>query len=260
MLQLRKITGASLFIIIILFVSLFIGTNGAAFAVTVDSDVYSDLLQMTIDGKKFDVADYPADANAETRMLSFIEYGYSFDETARDKFALFAYVYNPKKDVVATSGQNKIQLASAYDAAGNATEYTKYRLQLVSASADGLFLKYKIAESAEIVKRLTNRDARRYDVSGIELTTRGDYNATEYAVAKTLTFSGYMPGFGENQSTENTLKCSEKGMTETVALELNHTYYRTGHSDKGANHFNQINTAYFSIPGKYMNEYEKSIL
>ena len=252
--KIRKITGASLFIIIILFVSLFIGTNGAAFAVTVDSDVYADLMQMTIDGKKFDVADYPANENGDTRMLSFIEYGYSFDETARDKFALFAYVYNPKKDVVATSGQNKIQLASAYDAAGNATEYTKYRLQLVSASADGLFLKYKIAESAEIVKRLTNRDARRYDVSGIELTTRGDYNATEYAVAKTMTFSGYMPGFGENQSTENTLKCTEKGMTETVALELNHTYYRTGHSDKGANHFNQINTAYFSIPGKYMND------
>lgn len=250
--KIRKITGASLFIIIILFVSLFIGTNGAAFAVTVDSDVYADLMQMTIDGKKFDVADYPANDNGETRMLSFIEYGYSFDETARDKFALFVYVYNPKKNVVATSGQNKIQLASAYDAAGNATEYTKYRLQLVSASADGLFLKYKIAESAEIVKRLTNRDARRYDVSGIELTTRGDYNAIEYAVAKTLTFSGYMPGFGENQSTA--LKCAEKGMTETVALELNHTYYRTGHSDKGANHFNQINTAYFSIPGKYMND------
>lgn len=256
-LQIRKITGVSLLIILLSVALLLIGTNGTAFAVTVDSDVYADLMQMTIDGKKFDVADYPANENGETRMLSFIEYGYSFDDAARDKFALFAYVYNPKKNVVATSGQNKIQLASAYDAAGNATEYTKYRLQLVSASADGLFLKYKIAESAEIVKRLTNRDARRYDVSGIELTTRGDYNATEYAVAKTLTFSGYMPSFGENQSAENTLKCTEKGMTETVALELNHTYYRTGHSDKGANHFNQINTAYFSIPGKYMNEYEK---
>lgn len=252
--KIRKITGVSLLIILLSVILLFIGTNGTAFAVTVDSDVYSDLLQMTIDGKKFDVADYPADANAETRMLSFIEYGYSFDETARDKFALFAYVYNPKKDVVAASGQNKIQLASAYDKSGNATEYTKYRLQLVSASADGLFLKYRIAESAEIVKRLTNRDARRYDVSGIELTTRGSYNATEYAVAKTLTFSGYMPSFGENQSAENTLKCTEKGMTETVALELNHTYYRTGHSDKGANHFNQINTAYFSIPNKYVND------
>ena len=255
--KIRKITGACLLIIVLSVLMLLIGTNGAAFAVTVDSDVYSDLLQMTIDGKKFAVADYPANENGETRMLSFIEYGYSFDDAARDKFALFAYVYNPKKDVVATSGQNKIQLASAYDKSGNATEYTKYRLQLVSASADGLFLKYKIAESAEIVKRLTNRDARRYDVSGIELSPRGSYNATEYAVAKTLTFSGYMPGFGENPSTENTLKCTEKGMTETVQLELNHTYYRTGHSDKGANHFNQINTAYFSIPGKYMNEYEK---
>ncbi len=252
--KIRKITGISLLIILLSVLMLLIGTNGTAFAVTVDSDVYADLMQMTIDGKKFDVADYPADDNGETRMLSFIEYGYSFDETARDKFALFVYVYNPKKDVVAASGQNKIQLASAYDASGNATEYTKYRLQLVSASADGLFLKYKIAESAEIVKRLTNRDARRYDVSGIELTTRGDYNATEYAVAKTLTFSGYMPGFGENADAENSLKCAEKGMTETVALELNHTYYRTGHSDKGANHFNQINTAYFSIPGKYMND------
>ena len=50
---------------------LFIGTNGTAFAVTVDSDVYADLMQMTIDGKKFVVADYPADENGEAGMLSF---------------------------------------------------------------------------------------------------------------------------------------------------------------------------------------------
>lgn len=108
--KIRKITGASLFIIIILFVSLFIGTNGAAYAMTVDSDVYADLMQMTIDGKKFDVADYPADENGETRMLSFIEYGYSFDETARDKFALFVYVYNPKKILSRLPGKTKFNL------------------------------------------------------------------------------------------------------------------------------------------------------
>ncbi|UKI52078.1 MAG: hypothetical protein L6V79_00725 [Clostridium sp.] len=66
--KIRKSTGVSLLIILLFVLMLFIGTNGAAFAMTVDSDVYSDLLQMTIDGKKFDVADYPADANAETRI------------------------------------------------------------------------------------------------------------------------------------------------------------------------------------------------
>ena len=256
-LQLRKITGASLFIIIILFVSLFIGTNGTAFAVTVDSDVYADLMQMTIDGKKFDVADYPADANAETRMLSFIEYGYSFDDAARDKFALFAYVYNPKKNVIATSGQNKIQLASAYDAAGNATEYTKYRLQLVSASADGLFLKYKIAESAEIVKRLTNRDARRYDVTHIDMHEKGKVNATAIAVQKRFVFSGYMKGFGENPNADGNLTCTLPGKVESINFDLKHTYYRTGVSDAGADHYNQINTVYFSIPKKYLQEFDR---
>lgn len=109
-LQIRKITGASLLIILLSVILLFIGTNGAAFAVTVDSDVYSDLLQMTIDGKKFDVADYPADANAETRMLSFIEYGYSFDDAARDKFALFAYVYIPKRTSLRLPGKTRSNL------------------------------------------------------------------------------------------------------------------------------------------------------
>ena len=90
--QIRKITGVSLLIILLSVALLLIGTNGTAFAVTVDSDVYADLMQMTIDGKKFDVADYPANDNGETRMLSFIEYGYSYDDAARDKFALFAYV------------------------------------------------------------------------------------------------------------------------------------------------------------------------
>lgn len=255
--QIRKITGVSLLIILLSVILLFIGTNGAAFAVTVDSDVYADLMQMTIDGKKFDVADYPADENGETRMLSFIEYGYSFDDAARDKFALFAYVYNPKKDVVATSGQNKIQLAGAYDAAGNATEYIKYRLQLVSASADGLFLKYKIAESAEIVKRLTNRDARRYDVTHIDMHEKGKVNATAIAVQKRFVFSGYMKGFGENPNADGNLTCTLPGKVESINFDLKHTYYRTGVSDAGADHYNQINTVYFSIPKKYLQEFDR---
>lgn len=240
--KIRKIMGACLLIIVLSVLMLLIGTNGAAFAVTVDSDVYADLMQMTIDGKKFDVADYPANDNGETRMLSFIEYGYSFDDAARDKFALFAYVYNPKKDVVATSGQNKIQLASAYDASGNATEYTKYRLQLVSASADGLFLKYRIAESAEIVKRLTNRDARRYDVTHIDMHEKVKVNATAIAVQKRFVFSGYMKGFGEDPNADGNLTCTLPGEVESINFDLKHTYYRTGVSDAGADHYNQINT------------------
>ena len=255
--KIRKITGVSLLIILLSVIMLFIGTNGAAFAVTVDSDVYADLMQMTIDGKKFDVADYPANENGETRMLSFIEYGYSFDDAARDKFALFAYVYNPKKDVVATSGQNKIQLASAYDKSGNATEYTKYRLQLVSASADGLFLKYKIAESAEIVKRLTNRDARRYDVTHIDMHEKGKVNATAIAVQNHFVFSGYMKGFGENPNANGNLTCTLPGKVESINFDLKHTYYRTGVSDAGADHYNQINTVYFSIPKKYLQEFDR---
>ncbi|MGN1316908.1 MAG: hypothetical protein ACI4VW_07600 [Acutalibacteraceae bacterium] len=256
-LNFRKITGVSLLIILLSVLMLFIGTNGAAFAVTVDSDVYADLMQMTIDGKKFDVADYPADANGETRMLSFIEYGYAFDAPARDKFALFVYVYNPKKDVVATSGQNKIQLASAYDKSGNASEYAKYRLQLVSASADGLFLKYKIAESAEIVKRLTNRDARRYDVTHIDMHEKGKVNATAIAVQKHFVFSGYMKGFGENPNADGNLTCTLPGKVESINFDLKHTYYRTGVSDAGADHYNQINTVYFSIPKKYLQEFDR---
>lgn len=255
--KIRKITGISLLIILLSVLMLLIGTNGTAFAVTVDSDVYADLMQMTIDGKKFDVADYPANENGETRMLSFIEYGYSFAAAARDKFALFAYVYNPKKNVVATSGQNKIQLASAYDKSGNATEYTKYRLQLVSASADGLFLKYKIAESAEIVKRLTNRDARRYDVTHIDMHEKGKVNATAIAVQKRFVFSGYMKGFGEDPNADGNLTCTLPGKVESINFDLKHTYYRTGVSDAGADHYNQINTVYFSIPKKYLQEFDR---
>ncbi|MGN0790706.1 MAG: hypothetical protein ACI4MW_04505 [Christensenellales bacterium] len=190
-------------------------------------------------------------------MLSFIEYGYAFDAPARDKFALFVYVYNPKKDVVATSGQNKIQLASAYDKSGNASEYAKYRLQLVSASADGLFLKYKIAESAEIVKRLTNRDARRYDVTHIDMHEKGKVNATAIAVQKHFVFSGYMKGFGENPNADGNLTCTLPGKVESINFDLKHTYYRTGVSDAGADHYNQINTVYFSIPKKYLQEFDR---
>lgn len=253
-LNFRKISAVSLFIIIIFILALLIGTSGTAFAVTVDSDVYADLMQMTIDGKKFDVADYPADENGETRMLSFIEYGYSYDESKRDNFRLYVYVYNPRKDVVSTSGQNKIQLATKYDAEGNATDYNKYSLSLVSRSADGLFIKYKVVDDGTIINRLTNRDARRYDVSGIELHINAN-EVKDYEVGKSYIFTGFAKGLSEESMDESTLKCSVSE-SETVALRLEHTNFITcysGYTFAGTQQ--NIGSVYFSVDNNYLRKY-----
>ena len=56
---------------------------------------------------------------------------------------------------------------------------------------------------------------------------------------------------------EGNLTCTLPGKVESINFDLKHTYYRTGVSDAGADHYNQINTVYFSIPKKYLQEFDR---
>ncbi len=86
---------------------------------------------------------------------------------------------------------------------------------------------------------------------------KGKVNATAIAVQKRFVFSGYMKGFGEDPNADGNLTCTLPGKVESINFDLKHTYYRTGVSDAGADHYNQINTVYFSIPKKYLQEFDR---
>ena len=217
------------------------------------TDVMDDLFT---DGT-YNILDYPYNRFGSLRLVNFAEYCYSYRDNTKDKYGLYIYVYNPQQlDIVANSGQNKIQIATAFDANHNAIKYEKFPLECVSVSQGDyyqLFYKFKVV-GAEKLLDVLNSNKRRYFISGIELLESGNTNATEYGIGGAYVFSGYAKGYGPDVNAESTLACDVEEF-ETINLKVHHTNYRTGMSNLGNNHYNEVNTVYFSVPNRYFEEY-----
>ena len=70
-----------------------------------------------------------------------------------------------------------------------------------------------------------NSNGRKYSITGVELLTEGETNATDYGVGGTYTYTGYAAGYGADAEAESTLACTVPPF-ETVELDVHHTYYR----------------------------------
>lgn len=225
------------------------------------SNVLDDLFSSTVDGVPFDIKNFPFNEKSSIQILNFVEFCYTYKESKKDDFGLYVYVYNPQGlDIDKTSKQNKIQLATYSDEFGE--HYDKFELQFINEAEQsnykGLFYKYKIvdkkgADGKTLIDRV-NSNERVYKVSGIELLTKGNTNATEYGVGGTYKFSGYAKGYGPDVNAESNLVCSVENL-ETLSLEVHHTNYRTGVSSLGADHYNEVNTVYFAVPNRIFKEY-----
>ena len=227
-----------------------------------NTDVLDDLSSSTAGGKAFDVTNYPFNENGEVQIISFIEYCYSYKANLRDHYGLYIYVYNPQGLNLSTdSKQNKIQMAVSYDAEGNPNDYEKFSLEFCSKVESGdyknLFYKYKVIDreiNGTTFDERVNSNQRRYDVSGVELTTYGAQNATGYHVGTTYLFTGFAEGYGPDETAKSTLNCEIEKL-ETIELSVKHTFYRSETSALGAGHQNQLDTVYFSVPKSYIEEY-----
>ena len=228
------------------------------------TDVLDDLKSSKVNGKAFNIKNYPFDESKDAQILNFVEYCYSYKANLRDNYGLYIYVYNPKGINISTNTkQNKIQMAVAYDKNGNPTSYEKFSLEFCSKVESGdyknLFYKYKVIDrkvNGNTFAERVNSNARRYDVSGIELTRYGSSNATEYPVCGTYTFTGFSKGCGPDPKAQSTLDCNIEYL-ETISLSVKHTYYRSETSSLGVGHQNQLDTVYFSVPQRYIDTYGK---
>lgn len=234
------------------------GSTGYAFDST---DVMEDLNSSELNGDKFNVVKYTFHDSQQPSILNFVEFGYSFRANMRDNYALYLYVYNPGAlRIKETAGQNKVQMAVAYDADGNPSRYEKFSLVFCSASTGdykGLFYKFRIADRKIDGKSLAERvlsGERRYDVSGFELVSGNNRNATEYKVGGSYRFTGYAAGLGPDKDAPDTLTCHVTEL-ETLALDVRHTYFRTNVSSLGKDHYNEVNTVWFSVPEYIYEEY-----
>lgn len=225
------------------------------------SNVLDDLLSSVVNGQVFDIKNFSFNEKGNLQILNFIEYCYSYKESKQDDFGLYVYVFNPQGlDIDKTSKQNKIQLATYSDEFGE--HFDKFELEFINepnqSNFKGLFYKFKVVDKEgtdgkTLIDRV-NSNERVYKVSGIELLTKGNSNATEYGIGGTYKFTGYAKGYGPDAEAESTLNCSVETL-ETLSLDVHHTNYRTGVSSLGSNHYNEVNTVYFSVPDRIFEEY-----
>lgn len=224
-----------------------------------DSDVLEDLLSSTVNGEFFDIRDYPYYETDQIYLLNFVEYCYSFKTEKQDNYALYLYIYNPGAIEISTASlSNKVQLATAYGVDGLPVDYGKFNLKFCNESEQSdylhLFYKFRIVDTENSILQRLNSNERRYDVSGIELMTVGAANATEYSVGGTYKFTGYAKGYGADSNAASTLSSTVNEL-ETVELQVHHTNYRTGLSNLGVDHQNQLDSVYFSVPNSFLNRY-----
>lgn len=230
-----------------------------------------DDLQSSAD---FDINKYPYSATEPERIINFVEFAYS--PFIPDDFALYIYLYNPKKTAWKTdSYANRVQMAVRYKTTPTQEEYD-YVITANSSPVDyetfnivfcnkseqegyeGLFYKFRIIdhESADglTIQERVNSLERRYDISGIVLG-KEDGTSEEILIGGTYRFSGYAKGYGPNQNSASTLKnVGFKGL-ETIELDVHGTNYRTNSSAMGAYHQYDINSLYFSVPEQYFTKY-----
>lgn len=269
MMKIKNRLFSALLVLLMVITTMFTaGFPAVAYAQEVNTSfVKTNVLDDLRSSSEFNILEYPFDDTGLIKrpsIVNFVEYSYSYKESKQGNYGLFVYFYNPQGLTIDTDNKNnKIQLATKYDADGNATDYEKFDLQFCSMSTEpdyyGLFYKFKIidhesADGKTILQRV-NSNERRYDVSGIELVTEGNETATDYSVGGTYKFTGYVKGCGPDENAESTLVCDVTEL-ETVSLDVRDTSYRMDSvSHLGEGHQNDLHSVYFSVPNSLLERY-----
>lgn len=216
----------------------------------------------------------------DVSLYSFQEFGFS--ETSSKDYNLYFYVHNPKKIRFAErDGASQINMAVKHDAIGKVLEYKNLRLRFLGYyDEDGNSVNdYKIAKFclvdpsevyADAVQFEQWGESRQYDIAGIQLRRTDEYpekvnlggaentgsTIKDYDVSRTYFCEGYNKGYGRNED-QSTLRITSKALT-TIKLDIHHTNYRPTTERvnyKGQYVYDDLQTAYFSIPEVYFEEY-----
>ena len=228
------------------------------------TSVLTDLTSSTDEeGNPFDLTDYPYDESGHVQLITFVEYCYGYAANLRNNYGLYIYIYNPQNLSFDTdSPLNKAQLGVAWDEDGKITEYEKFDLLFCSRSGGdyaGLFYKFRIVDhvsdtDGKTIAERVNSNGRVYSLSGFELLTEGETNATEYGVGGTFTYTGYAAGYGADEEAESTLACDVTDL-ETLETEVHYTTYRPEGTILPNGEQDQLDSVFFSVPDYLIETY-----
>lgn len=265
----QKVLKSSILLVLILLMFCTSFTMYGARASEVENALdYTNVLDDLRSAENFNDEDYPVDKTDNSiKLLNVVEWAYN-ESGASENYAIYLYLYNPSlKAFDAWSESNKAQIAVSYTNKVNGkvtmdsmpSDYEKFNLKFCSASSDGRFIKYSIIDhvsaDGKCIQERVEKDLRRYDISGIELVSEGKQNATEYGCGVTTYFSGFAKGCAKDVDAESTLKNEKVNELLTIKLDVEHTNYLTGVSEKGLPYRNNLNSVYFSIPNEYLETY-----
>ena len=232
------------------------GVAFAATAVSMDTtDVMTDLQGSKIAGEDFNPDNFSYSDEKEPVVLSFAEFGFSYDTKSQGDYGVYVYVYNPTGKAITGNSLNKISIATVYQN-GKAIDYEKFTLQYLSASTGKyayLFYKFKVQNAKTLWTRVSrNANLRRYDVAEIELNF-GKPTSEAFTVGNYYEYSGYAQGYGADPNAASTLACKTDSI-ETLRLEVSSSYFRYNNGD-----FVQSNlqSVYFGVPNETFNKYGK---
>lgn len=225
------------------------------------SYVMDDLEGLEIDGKEFDVADYPFDDTKKLEVLTFVEYGYSKEAKYQSIFGLYVYLYNPQGlSFQNSSSLNEITLS--IDSSGTSA-LKSYRLKYVSRSLGAdikdLFLKFRVDFSTEelndIRAKLSESTKRIYSIGEVELLESGKYQATSFPAGNVYTYAGFGKGLDETSQNASTLTCTKNGL-EVISPKVGLTSYTLpGINGEGSYCHDMVFSAYFSVSNELIDKY-----
>lgn len=221
-----------------------------------DTNVNDDLAGL-------DLSAITPSASLDPSLFYFMEYGFAEKAEENVNFALYLYIYNPKRQAFRdVDGDNVVNMATEYDAAGEPTKYGNVGLHFCGASKgaiEGLILKYRVIDSANrILANALAQDAedgeRRYDIAGVQLWEVGEAMAEDYGVSHKYYASGYAKGYGAEATEESTLEYRRE-KAETVELEVQHGFYRPDGYNMGLNTQDTLASVYFAVPNEIVERY-----
>lgn len=232
-----------------------------------ETNVMDDLAGATIDGKPFNLLNYPfyPSVTPEMYLVGVIEYCYAYTVNANGNYGLYLYMYNPNGlDIDTGSDANVVLMAVDYDTypiteESKPTKYEEFNLKFCSTVESGsykhLFYKFRVVdhESADgkTVRDRVNSNGRRYDISGFELQMT-DGSVNDFGVGGSYIFTGYTKGYGPDENAESDLDCKVNDL-ETVEVQTTSTFYRTGEYKKDYQH--DLTSVYFAVPSRFFDDY-----
>ena len=255
----------SILFALLVFVGVLLQTfSYATLRVRADAPMSLDNTAIEDDLRDIDVKLYPQDSTGKVRLLRFQEYCYSESSFLSDMYGLYLYIYNPtEKAIDITKDVNTANMAISYKEDGKPSEYANVGLTYLDSTSNSRFYKFKVTDGESFLTLANDYKqkfgVRRYDVTGVQVLYKDSTStdAEDSPVAKTLTYTGYAAGCGDNTAAESTLVCNVLEL-ETIELNVGHTNYRFG--DKGATSLlydiqDDLNAVYFSVPQKFFDDY-----